>query len=78
MSDKEEQVEEEKQTEEAQINTKEGGPPQDIDLEDANNMDEQVYNERNDVVEDSAEQEFQCVNPQNRGGHIVYTCKGID
>jgi len=53
MSDKEDQVEEEKGT--TEINTKGDGKAEEIDLEDAANMDEQVYNERNEVVEDSAE-----------------------
>ena len=29
-------------------------------------------------MEDSIEQEFQCLNPQTRSGHIVYTCRGSD
>ena len=49
-----------------------------VDLEDPNNMDEQVYSQSNDIMDDSVEQEFQCINPQMKSGHIVYTCKGVD
>ena len=30
------------------------------------------------LQEDTRESEFQCINPQNVGGHIAYTCKGTD
>ena len=29
-------------------------------------------------MEESNEIFFQCLNPQNKNGHIVYTCKGVD
>ena len=32
----------------------------------------------NNVIETSAEQEFQCTHPKSKGGHIVYQCKGVD
>ena len=54
------------------------GEEKEIDLEDAANMDEQVYNQRNDLMDDNIESEFQCINPQMKSGHIVYTCKGMD
>ena len=41
-------------------------------------MDENVFKQNTDIIETSVEQEFQCTNPQNKGGHIVYSCKGVD
>lgn len=41
-------------------------------------MDENVFKQNTDLIETSAEQEFTCTNPQNKGGHIVYKCKGKD
>ena len=48
------------------------------DLEDARNMDENVYKESNVVAEDESELEFKVCNPQTKSSHIVYTCKGVD
>lgn len=42
-------------------------------------IDANVYNEDNELVSEGAvEQHFQCFNPQNINGHIVYSCKGMD
>jgi len=41
-------------------------------------VDAKVFDQTNELMEESNEQFFQCVNPQNKGGHIVYTCKGLD
>ena len=43
-------------------------------------MDQQVFNQGNELTQESHESEFMCFNPQNKkaGGHIVYTCKGCD
>ncbi len=30
------------------------------------------------LQEDNRESEFKVINPQNAGGHIKYTCKGVD
>lgn len=52
---------------------------QEVDpLGDDDNVDAGVYDHGNDLVEDNKESQFQCVNPQNVGGHIVYSCKGVD
>ena len=42
------------------------------------NVDANVFNQNNELMEESIEQEFQCINPQNKSGHIAYTCKGSD
>jgi len=47
-------------------------------MDDARNLDENVFKKNNDIIDDGTEAEFSCTNPQNRGGHIVYFCKGID
>jgi len=71
MSDNEE--------EKKQITSTEEKPSgKEIDQEDANNMDEAVYDQQNELVEEGSEADFRCFNPQLRNGHIVYTCKGCD
>jgi len=59
-----------------------GEPPKEgdeaADAEDVSKMDENVFKQNTDIIETTAEQEFQCTNPQNKGGHIVYKCKGVD
>ncbi len=42
------------------------------------NVDALVFEQNNDLMNEGHEQDFQCINPQNRSGHIVYTCKGSD
>jgi len=42
------------------------------------NFDANVFEQNNDLMNEGIEGEFQCSNPQPRGGHIVYTCKGSD
>jgi len=39
-------------------------------------MDDNVFTQNNDIMDDADESEFQVINPQNKGGHIVYNCKG--
>lgn len=41
-------------------------------------VDARVYDQGNALIQETHEAEFICNNPQNRGGHIVYTCKGAD
>ena len=41
-------------------------------------VDQQVFNQNTDLIQESHETEFMCFNPQNKGGHIVYSCKGVD
>ena len=65
--------EEDKKTE--QIDS---GKKNEEDLEDARNMDENVFKESNVVAEDEAELEFKVINPQTKSSHISYTCKGTD
>ena len=48
------------------------------DQENANNMDEAVYDQENQLLEEGIEADFRCFNPQLKSGHIVYTCKGSD
>ena len=47
-------------------------------LDEDENVTAEVFEQSNNLVEESRETEFQCNNPQNRGGHIVYSCKGVD
>ena len=52
-----------------------------VDPDDASKLDENLFKEQdnqNNVIETSAEKGFQCINPKNKGGHIVYECKGVD
>ena len=52
-----------------------------VDPDDASKLDENLFKEQqndNNVIETSAEQEFQCTHPKSKGGHIVYQCKGVD
>jgi hypothetical protein len=49
-----------------------------VDVDDVNNLDENIFNQNNDLMDESSEQTFSCNNPQNKGGHIVYKCKGSD
>jgi hypothetical protein len=41
-------------------------------------VDQQVFNQGNDLIQEGHEAEFMCYNQKNRGGHITYTCKGSD
>ena len=66
--DKEEQIEEKKASEAQQ---------EEAAAED-DNVDANVFNQQNDLVETVDEQRFTCTHPQDRGGHIVYKCKGMD
>jgi hypothetical protein len=50
----------------------------DVDLENAENMDEQVFTQNNDLLDDQVEHEFTCTEPQTKSGHIVYKCRGLD
>jgi hypothetical protein len=54
------------------------GDMDNVDVDDAANLDENVFNQNNDLIDDSSEQSFSCTHPQNKGGHIVYKCKGSD
>lgn len=47
----------------------------DIDEDD---VDESVFNQSNELIEDNVETEFQCINPQTHKGHVDYTCRGTD
>lgn len=48
-------------------------------LDEDENVTAEVFDEgANKLVEESKESDFVCNNPQNRGGHIAYTCKGVD
>ena len=64
--------------EDKQIDSKKGEGHDEKDLEDARNMDENVFKESNVVAEDEAELEFKVINPQTKSSHISYTCKGTD
>lgn len=46
------------------------------EIDEVANLDENVFKANNDLMDDAEETEFQCVNPQNQGGHIKYSCKG--
>lgn len=46
--------------------------------QDDDEVDENVFNQANDLMEDNVEQNFQCINPQMAKGHIAYTCRGAD
>ena len=35
----------------------------DVDMDDARNLDENVFKKNNDIIDDSAEAEFSCTNP---------------
>mmetsp|Transcript_39706 Transcript_39706/g.60850 ORF Transcript_39706/g.60850 Transcript_39706/m.60850 type:complete len:311 (+) Transcript_39706:22-954(+) len=50
----------------------------DEETEEDPNVDALVFEQSNDLMNEGHEQDFQCINPQNRSGHIVYTCKGSD
>ena len=41
-------------------------------------MTEEVFAQRNDLLDTGVEAEFQCTEPHPVGGHIVYNCKGAD
>ena len=69
MTDKDEQIEEMKASEAAQ---EEGAAAEE------ENVDANVFNQQNELVETVDEQRFTCTHPQDRGGHIVYKCKGMD
>ena len=64
--------------EEKKTDTNTNKQVEDIDLEDANNIDEKAFEEGNDLIDENVEKEFRCYNPQMKNGHIVYTCKGSD
>lgn len=49
-----------------------------VDMADAGNVDEAVFNQGNELIEESVEANFTCTHPQNKSGHIVYKCKGSD
>ena len=42
------------------------------------NIDANVFNQNTDLVDTSVQKEFTVTNPQNKNGHIVYKCKGVD
>ena len=56
----------------------EGGDMDNIEVDDVNNLDENLFNQGNDLIDDAAEQSFSCTHPQNKGGNIFYKCKGSD
>ena len=41
-------------------------------------VNEEVFKQANDLVETVDEQKFTCTDPMDRGGHIVYKCRGAD
>ena len=41
-------------------------------------MDFNVFNQETDLLGDQTEAKFRCINPQNKGGHMVYNCYGED
>jgi hypothetical protein len=49
-----------------------------VEVDDVNQLDENVFNQNNDLMDESSEQSFSCTHPQNKSGHIVYKCKGSD
>lgn len=49
-----------------------------VDVDDVANLDENIFNQNNDLMDESSEKAFQCTHPQNKGGHIVYKCQGSD
>mgnify|MGYP002631994768 CR=1 FL=1 len=49
-----------------------------VDVDDVANLDENIFNQNNDLMDESSEQSFTCTHPQNKNGHIVYKCKGSD
>ena len=51
---------------------------EDVDMDDVNNLDENIFDHENELMDDSKESSFQCTHPQNKNGHIVYKCKGSD
>jgi len=67
MESKDEQIEEKKASE-----------AQEEAAADDENVDANVFNQQNELVETVDEQRFTCTHPQDRGGHIVYKCKGMD
>lgn len=65
----------EEQKEPAQIK---GGEEEGFDMDDADHLDENVFNQNNEVMDDNIETLFACSSPTMSGGHIVYKCKGVD
>lgn len=49
-----------------------------VDMDDARNLDENVFKENNNIIDEGTEAEFSCTAPRNEGGHMVYLCKGVD
>mmetsp|Transcript_15382 Transcript_15382/g.26001 ORF Transcript_15382/g.26001 Transcript_15382/m.26001 type:complete len:422 (+) Transcript_15382:65-1330(+) len=41
-------------------------------------VDAKVFDQNNDLIQESHEAEFLCYNPSTKSGHTVYTCKGAD
>lgn len=62
-------------TEETKVSTAPDDNNNDVETD---NVDAKVYDQNNDLIAETHEAEFVVCNPQNRGGHIVYTCKGAD
>lgn len=62
--------------EEMKEGEKEDAPKdENVDPDDASKLDENLFKEQenqNNVIETSAEQEFQCTHPKSKNGHIVY------
>ena len=51
---------------------------EDVDMEEDANVDEAVFNQGNDLIDESHEANFTCTHPQNKNSHIYYKCKGSD
>ena len=49
-----------------------------VDVDDVANLDDNIFDQKNELIDDSSEKSFQCTHPQNKGGHIVYKCQGSD
>ena len=49
-----------------------------VDVENVADLDENIFNQNNELMDESSEQCFACTHPQNKSGHIVYKCKGSD
>lgn len=55
-----------------------GNDPEAPGEDQAQELDEDVFNQDTDLLGVQIEQKFRCINPQTKSGHIVYNCYGAD
>jgi hypothetical protein len=49
-----------------------------IEADIAENLDEMVFSQNQDLLEEVSEKDFSCSKPKMHNSHIIYYCKGID